>query len=385
MNFLRPRKIALNAKLQTKILDADVVRVISVAKKILAYKEVREFFETAQNCSECAADKILKRRYIMKVGIIGAGSVGAATAFALIMRGVARKVVLIDANEKKAQAEAMDIAHAAPFAYANKVKAGTYADLEGAEVVIVTAGANQKPGETRIDLLGRNAKIFESIIPQIAQHAPNCILIITSNPADIMTEVAIKLSGFPRERVIGSGTVLDTSRFRTLLGYHLGVSPKSIHANVLGEHGDSEVLIWSNGDAGSVQIEELALMENKPLTAEVKAQIDDCVRNAAYKIIEGKGATYYGIAGALCQICQAISNNEYAILTVSSHHDDVEGVKNVCLSLPTVVGKRGIHGVIYPKLSESEHNDLRYSAQKIKEYSDQALEIVDKDLAENQK
>ena len=321
----------------------------------------------------------------MKVGIIGAGSVGAATAFALIMRGVARKVVLIDANEKKAQAEAMDIAHAAPFAYANKVKAGTYEDLEGAEVVIVTAGANQKPGETRIDLLGRNAKIFESIIPQVAQHAPNCILIITSNPADIMTEVAIKLSGFPRERVIGSGTVLDTSRFRTLLGYHLGVSPKSIHANVLGEHGDSEVLIWSNGDAGSVQIEELALMENKPLTAEVKAQIDDCVRNAAYKIIEGKGATYYGIAGALCQICQAISNNEYAILTVSSHHDDVEGVKNVCLSLPTVVGKRGIHGVIYPKLSESEHNDLRYSAQKIKEYSDQALEIVSKDLAENQK
>ena len=165
----------------------------------------------------------------------------------------------------------------------------------------------------------------------------------------------------------------------------MGVSPKSIHANVLGEHGDSEVLIWSNGDAGSVQIEELALMENKPLTAEVKAQIDDCVRNAAYKIIEGKGATYYGIAGALCQICQAISNNEYAILTVSSHHDDVEGVKNVCLSLPTVVGKRGIHGVIYPKLSESEHNDLRYSAQKIKEYSDQAIEIVNKDLAGNQK
>ena len=265
----------------------------------------------------------------MKVGIIGAGSVGSATAFALIMRGVARKVVLIDANEKKAQAEAMDIAHAAPFAYANKVKAGTYEDLKGAEVVIVTAGANQKPGETRIDLLGRNAKIFESIIPQVAKYAPDTILLITSNPADIMTEVAIKLSGFPRERVIGSGTVLDTSRFRTLLGYHLGVSPKSIHANVLGEHGDSEVLAWSNGDAGSVQIEELARMENKPFTADVKAHIDDCVRNAAYKIIDGKGATFYGIAGALCQICQAISNNEYAILTVSTHHDDVEGVKDV--------------------------------------------------------
>lgn len=312
----------------------------------------------------------------MKVGIIGAGSVGSATAFALVMRGVARKVVLIDANDKKAQAEAADIAHATPFAYANKVKAGTYEDLKGAEVVIVTAGANQKPGETRIDLLGRNVKIFESIIPEIVKHAPDTILLITANPADIMTEVALKLSGFPRERVIGSGTVLDTSRFRTLLGYHLGVSPKSIHANVLGEHGDSEVLVWSNGDAGSVQIEELARMENKPFTAEVKAQIDDEVRNAAYKIIDGKGATFYGIAGALCRICQAITTNEYAILTVSSHHDDVEGVKDVCLSLPTVVGKRGIHGIIYPNLSESEHNDLRLSAQKIKEYSDKAVDIV---------
>lgn len=309
----------------------------------------------------------------MKVGIIGAGAVGSATAFALMMRGVARKVVLVDANEKRAQAEAMDIAHAAPFAYANKIKAGSYKDLEGSEVVIITAGANQKPGETRIDLLGRNVKIFEDIIPQVVKAAPDTILIITSNPADIMTEVALKLSGFPKERVIGSGTVLDTSRFRTLLGYHTGVSPKSIHANVIGEHGDSEVLVWSNGDAGTVQIEELARMVNKPFTPEVKAQIDDCVRNAAYKIIEGKGATFYGIAGALTRICQAISTNEYAILTVSSHHEEVEGIKNVCLSLPTVVGKRGIHNVIYPRLSESEHRDLKFSAEKIKEYSDKAL------------
>ena len=314
----------------------------------------------------------------MKVGIVGAGSVGSATAFALVMRGVARKVVLIDANEKKAEAEAMDLAHATPFAYANKVKCGTYQDLAGCEVVIVTAGANQKPGETRIDLLGRNVKIFESIIPEVVKAAPNCILLITANPADIMTEVALRLSGFPKERVIGSGTVLDTSRFRTLLGYHLGLTPKSIHANVLGEHGDSEVLVWSNGDAGTVQIEELARMVNKPFTPEVKASIDDCVRNAAYKIIDGKGATFYGIAGALCRICQAITTNEYAILTVSSHHENVEGVENVCVSLPTVVGKRGIHNVIYPRLSESEHRDLKFSAEKIKEYSDKAVEMIEK-------
>lgn len=315
----------------------------------------------------------------MKVGIVGAGSVGSAAAFALIMRGVARKVVLIDANEKRAVAEAMDIAHATPFAYANKIKAGTYEDLKGAEVVIVTAGANQKPGETRIDLLGRNVKIFESIIPEIAKHAPETTMIITANPADIMTEVAIRLSGFPKERVIGSGTVLDTARFRTLLGYHLGVSPQSIHAYVLGEHGDSEVLVWSNGDAGSVQIEELARMVGKPLTPEVKAEIDDCVRNSAYKIIDGKGATFYGIAGSLCRICQAITNNEYAILTVSSHHNDVEGIENVCISLPTVIGKRGVHQVIFPRLSESEHRDLKFSAEKIKEYSDKALNMISQD------
>ncbi len=315
----------------------------------------------------------------MKVGIIGAGQVGSATAFALIMRGVARKVVLIDANEKRAEAEAMDIAHATPFAYANKVKAGNYSDLAGCEVVIITAGANQKPGETRIDLLGRNVKIFESIIPQVIANAPETTLLIASNPVDIMTEVALKLSGFPRERVIGSGTVLDTSRFRTLLGYHLGISPKSVHANVLGEHGDSEVLIWSNGDGGTVQIEELARMVDRPLTPNVKAEINDCVRNAAYKIIEGKGATFYGIAGALCRICQAITTNEYAILTVSSHHDEVEGIPDVCLSMPTVVGKRGIHSVIYPRLSENEHRDVKFSAEKIKQFSEEALAQISSD------
>lgn len=194
----------------------------------------------------------------MKVGIIGAGNVGSATAFALVMRGVARKVVLIDANEARAKAEAADIAHASPFADASKIKAGTYEDLKGAEVVIITAGANQKPGEPRTALLERNVKIFENIIPQVVKNAPDCMLLITSNPVDIMTSVALKLSGFPKERVFGSGTVLDSSRFRTLLGYHLGVSPKSIHGYVLGEHGDSEVLIWSSANAGGVQIEEFA-------------------------------------------------------------------------------------------------------------------------------
>lgn len=316
----------------------------------------------------------------MKVGIIGAGAVGSATAFALIIRGVARKVVLIDQNHARATAEAADIAHATPFAYASKIKAGTYEDLEGAEVIIITAGANQKPGEPRTALLERNVSIFESIIPNIVKYAPDSILLITSNPVDIMTSVALKLSGFPKERVFGSGTTLDSSRFRTLLGYHLGVSPKSIHANVLGEHGDSEVLIWSNAVAGTVQIEELARKYNKPFTPEVKAKIDDCVRNAAYKIIEGKGATFYGIAGALARICQAISSNEYAILTVSTFHEKVEDSKNICISYPCIVGKRGVHGEIYPEFSPSEHHDLAVSAKKVEDYTQKALSYIKADL-----
>ena len=312
----------------------------------------------------------------MQIGIIGAGQVGAATAFALMMRGIARKITLVDVNKERAIAEAIDISHAAPFAYANKVKAGEYEDLKGAGIVIITAGANQKPGETRVDLLERNIRIFSDIIPKVTAAAPDAILIVATNPVDIMTDVTLRLSGFPKERVIGSGTVLDTARFRTDLGYHLGISPKSIHANVLGEHGDSEVLCWSNGDGGTIPLLKLAENMKKPITKEVKQKIDDDVRNAAYKIIEGKGATYYGIAGALCRICQAIATNEYAILTVSSLHAEIAGEKDVCLSMPTVIGKRGIHDVLYPHLDELENTLLAESAQKMKALSSEADHLL---------
>ena len=281
-------------------------------------------------------------------------------------------------NKEKAEAEAMDIGHAAPFTSAAKIKAGTYADLKDSDIVIVTAGANQKPGETRIDLLGRNVKIFESIIPQVAKYAQETMLIITANPADIMTEVALKLSGFPKERVIGSGTVLDTSRFRTLLAYYLGVSAKSVHADVLGEHGDSEVLVWSSAEAGTLSLEEYAAAVGKELDERKKAEINDGVVNAAYQIIEGKGATCFGIAGALTQICRAIGNNDYSILTISSHHDEVEGVKDVCLSLPTVVNRRGVFHVITPKLSADEHQKLHKSAATMKDFSEKALSLIGK-------
>jgi L-lactate dehydrogenase len=190
---------------------------------------------------------------------------------------------------------------------------------------------------------------------------------------DVMTSVAIKLSGFPEHRVFGSGTVLDTARFRTLLGYHLGISPKSIHANVLGEHGDSEVLIWSHAVAGTVQVEELAKNIQKPLG---KEEIDDNVRNAAYKIINGKGSTTFGIAGALCRICQAIGSNEYAILNVSSFHKEFEGVRDLCISMPCIVGKRGIHSKLKPQFSKEEHDLLRKSTEIIKSFTDTALRYI---------
>lgn len=312
----------------------------------------------------------------MKVSIIGAGNVGAATAYALIMRGVARKIVLIDINKKRAQAEALDILHATPFAYANKIKAGEYKDMKDSDVVIITAGANQKPGESRLDLIEKNTLIFENIVKSIVKYAPYSIILVASNPVDVMTRVTLRLSGLPAERVIGSGTILDTARFRTLLGYHLGISAKSVHSYVLGEHGDSEVLAWSSADAAGIPVLDYARNQDKEIDEDIKGIIDNNVRNAAYKIIEGKGSTYYGIGGGLTRICQAISSNEYAILTISSFHKDVYGVKNVYLSLPTVVGKRGVHNVIQPNLNNQEIKELINSAKILQEAQNQALKFI---------
>lgn len=304
----------------------------------------------------------------MKIGIIGIGQVGSATAYTLLMRGVSDEVVLIDINSKKAEAEALDISHATTFAYASKIYAGSYEDLKGAGIVIITAGANQKPGESRIDLMDRNVKILKDIAQNIIKYAPKAFILMASNPVDIMTNCMLELSGLPKNQVFGSGTILDTSRFRTLLGEYLGVSSKSVHANVLGEHGDSEVLIWSNANAGTLSVEDFAFLIGKPLNEKAKKNIDENVRGAAYKIIEGKGATFYGISGGLTRICQAISTNENAVMTVSSFHENVEGVKNVCLSMPTVVNEHGIERVFFPKFSLQEHELIGQSAQKLSSY-----------------
>ncbi len=303
----------------------------------------------------------------MKAGIVGCGFVGSTAAYTLVLKGLVNELVLIDVNAKAAQAHAEDILHATPFARAVRVVAGDYPLLEQADVVILCCGVGQRPGETRLQLLERNAAVFSGVVGQVLRHAKDPILLVASNPVDIMTHVTLKLSGLPPEKVIGSGTILDTARFRALLGEHLGISPSSIHAYVLGEHGDSEVLAWSSVKVGGVPIADFAQQIGEDLTESVTAEISDGVRRAAYRIIEGKGATYFGIGAGLAHIVQAIRDNERRILTVSGLTIDVAEFKGTCLSLPRLVGAGGIIAELRPDLSVAEDEGLRNSAEILRE------------------
>ncbi len=306
----------------------------------------------------------------MKIGIVGAGMVGSSAAYAMALNGTGTDIVLVDLNEKLALAQAQDISHATPFASTVTVRAGDYSDLRGAVVVVLSAGVSQKPGETRLQLLERNAEVFKEVIGNILAATPEAILLVASNPVDVMTQISTRISGLPANRVIGSGTILDTARFRVLLGAHLGVSPGSMHAFVLGEHGDSEVLAWSSARAGNIPINAFAAQVRAPLTETVRAQIEDGVRNAAYTIIEGKGATYYGIGAGIPRIVKAIGGNEQVVLSVATTTGEVEGVKDVALSIPRVVGKEGVVADIFPELSQAEHEALQRSAEILKNAAD---------------
>ena len=303
----------------------------------------------------------------MKVGIVGAGSVGATAAFAMVMTGAASEIVLVDLDAALAKAQAQDILHATPLARPVRVRAGVYADLDGADVVVLAAGVGQRPGETRLELLGRNARVFGEIIPAVLREAPEAILLIATNPLDVMTEIAAKISGLPAGRVFGSGTTLDSARFRALLGEHLGVSPTSVHAYVLGEHGDSEVLWWSGASAGGVPVAEAARQRGRPLDDAARSRIDEAVRRAAYAIIAGKGATWFGIGGGLARIVQAIRSDEHVLLSVSAPTAEVEGVADVTLSLPRVIGAGGVVSTLVPTLDADERRALRRSAEILKE------------------
>jgi len=298
----------------------------------------------------------------MKIGIVGCGFVGSSGAFAIALEGRANELILIDLNAKLAKAHAEDILHATPFSRPLRITAGDYPMLKGADLVVLACGVAQKPGETRLQLLERNVRVFDSVVPQVLEYAPDTILLIVSNPVDIMTHLVTKISGLPPRRVFGSGTILDTARFRTLLAEHLNIAPHSVHAYVLGEHGDSEVLSWSSGKVGGVQIEEFSSQIGRPLTDEVRARIDDGVRNAANRIIEGKGASYYGIGAGIGRIAGAIGQDEGAVLTLSN----TAGFDGVSLSLPRVLNSRGIETTIQPVLSKQETEALKKSAEILK-------------------
>jgi L-lactate dehydrogenase len=309
----------------------------------------------------------------MKVGIVGSGFVGATAGYALVMQGVGRELVLVDKNPNRAEAEADDIRHAVPFANALEIRAGEYDALEGCRVVVISAGVGQKPGETRLQLLQRNAAVFHEVVPAVLEHAPDAVLVIATNPVDVMTHLAVRYAaecGVPSGRVLGSGTTLDTARFRSLLGDHCGVDSQHIHAHVIGEHGDSEVLTWSLVAVGGMPLESFVKMREINLSEQVRNEIDKQVRNAAYTIIQGKGATYYGIGSALARIVKAILHDQRAVMTVCVPTEKVGDVSDVTLSLPRLVGGTGVLQTFPLPLDDEEKKQLNRSAGVIRKALD---------------
>lgn len=307
---------------------------------------------------------------MQKAVMIGCGFVGSASVFALMQAGIFREIALIDANVEKAEGEAMDISHGIPFAKQMKIYAGIYDDVKDAGVVIVTAGANQQPGETRLDLVNKNVGIFKKIIPEIKERGFDGILLIVANPVDILTRVAQKLSGLPENRVIGSGTVLDTARLKYQLSEHLGVDSKSIHAFIIGEHGDSEIAAFRSANVSGIPLNNFCEMRGHFEHTESENKIAEKVKNSAYDIIQRKHATYYGVAMAVKRICEVIVRDEKAILPVSTAMHGEYEIDDVVLSMPCIVGCDGIEAKVPIVLSEDEVERLQKSAAVLKQTLD---------------
>ena len=302
-------------------------------------------------------------RHPTRIAVIGAGNVGATFAYALVTSGLAAEIVLIDANHARAEGEAMDINHAVPMHRNCRVWAGDYPDCAAADVIVVTAGSAQKPGETRLDLTQRNAEIFKQIIPKIARYNPEGTIVIASNPVDVLTYAAIQLSGMPAHHIIGSGTILDTARVRYLLSQHFGVDPRSVHAYIIGEHGDSEVPVWSLANIAGMRLTDFCAANQMGCDGEILNIIIEQTRQAAYEIIQRKGATFYAIASGLLRLVEAILRDQSTVLTVSSLIQNQYGISGVCLSLPTIVDRGGIEKVISLNLNAEELAGLQRSAE----------------------
>jgi len=303
----------------------------------------------------------------VRIAVVGTGNVGSTFAYALLLSGLAAEIVLIDASRSKAEGEAMDLNHAVPFAHPTRIWAGNYEDCAGAVITVIAAGANQKPGgETRLALLQRNADIFAEIVPHIVEPNPDGILLIATNPVDVLTYASYKKSGLPAGRVIGSGTILDTARFRYLLSEYFGVDTRSVHAHIIGEHGDSEVPVWSLANIAGMRLREFCEVRGCAYEPRAMEQIFERTRDAAYHIIQRKGATFYAVAAGILRIVEAILRNQNTVLSVSSMVDDYYGINDVCLSLPTIIGRNGIEKVLHVALDEGEVGKLKHSADVLR-------------------
>ncbi|HEX7567200.1 MAG TPA: L-lactate dehydrogenase [Anaerolineaceae bacterium] len=306
------------------------------------------------------------KRKPTRVAVVGAGFVGTTFAYALLLSGLASEIVLIDANQAKAEGEAMDLNHAVPLAQPGHVWAGKYADCAGAAITVVTAGSAQRPGETRLDLTTRNTEIFRQIIPQIAKHNPEGILLIATNPVDVLTYASQKFSGLSPRQVFGSGTILDTARFRYLLSQHFGVDARSVHAYIIGEHGDSEVPVWSLANIAGMHIPEFCAFNGYNCNDPELENIFERTRDAAYQIISRKGATYYAIGSGLLRIVEAVLRDQNTVLSISSLIEDYYGLNDVCFSLPTIIDRGGVERVLHLELDPTEIEGLRSSAEVLK-------------------
>lgn len=309
------------------------------------------------------------KKEINKVTVIGTGFVGSTTAYTLMLNGLFSEMVLIDLNTTKAKGEEMDLNHGLPFARPVKIYQGTYSDSKDSDLVIITAGANQKEGETRLDLVHKNTVVFKDIVSQVVKYndPDKCILLVVTNPVDILTYVTWKVSGFPINRVLGSGTVLDTARFKYLIGEHAGVDSRNVHGYILGEHGDTELPAWSLTNIAGMSLDSYCSYCNKCSDSQNMDKIFNEVKNSAYRIIEAKGATYYAVALAVERIAEAIMRNEHSILTVSSVLQGQYGISDVAISVPTIVDRNGINHILDVPLSEEERQLLSKSAHTLKE------------------
>lgn len=300
-----------------------------------------------------------------KIAVVGCGAVGASIAFSLMQRGLCSELVLIDANHSKAVGEAMDLSHGLPYTASMDIHAGSYEEVGDCVLIIITAGATQKPGETRLDLIDKNVAILKDILPNITRQRFEGILMIVSNPVDVLTYAARCISGYPRQRVIGSGTVLDTARLKYLLSEQLRVDSRSVHAVIIGEHGDSELAVWSGANISGIDLDHFCeLRGQKAYSAFIKTVYED-VRDSAYEIIQRKGSTYYGIAMAVARITESILKDEHSVLPVSVVLEGEYGLENLSLSVPAIVGKEGLETILEIPLNQAERSALYASARQL--------------------